>query len=361
MTKKEIGRSIAFILVVCLVLILLCDLFELRNNSNYDKRFTTYRNLNEDTIDAVWIGTSGTDRYWIPAKAYDEYGMTVSLLTSDAMPSWLYINMVEEVYTYQNPELIIVDLRAYAQSNVKAATMEVRARRILDAMDFFSVNRIKTAFTTMEVIHSTFEEEPSFDLSYLLPFIKYHTKWEDDYTFELNLGNKEHAYAGFFMSSSDSVKAVEQEPVVYDLDYYEELDPVAEASLYEFLEYINENDLNVLFVDTPKFKSEQEIGRANTVYKILDEYEADYINFCMTDEEGNFTYIPDLDSKTDFYNEGHVNYYGAEKFTEVFSAYLDENFDLPDRRNDENVDEDWAGIYAKILKKIASWEKKAKE
>lgn len=358
MTKKEFGRSIAFVLVVCLVLILLCDLFEQANYSNFDKRFTTYRNLNEDTIDAVWIGTSGVDRYWIGAKAYEEYGMTVYPLTVDAMPTWLFTNVIEEVYTYQNPELIIIDIRAYGQDNVNAGAMDVRARRILDAMDFFSVNRIKTAFDTMEIIHENFEEEPEFEISYLLPFVKYHSKWEeDDYTISGNLGNKEHAYLGFYMSSALSIDKVPQTPVVYTPDYYEELDPIAEASLYDFLEYIDENDLNVLFVDTPKFKTEQEIGRANTVYKILDEYEADYINFCVTDEEGNFTYIPDFDFESDFYNEGHVNYYGAEKFTDVFAAYLDENYDLPDHRSDESIQEDWDGIYTKIKKAIAKWEK----
>lgn len=356
MTKKEFGRCIAFMLVVCLLLVVLCDLFELGNTSNFDKRFNTYRNLNEDTIDAVMIGTSGMDRYWIGAKAYDEYGMTVYPMTADNMPTWLFINMIEELYTYQNPELIIIDARAYGQSNTKASDMEVRARRVLDAMDFLSVNRIKTAFTTMEVIHSTFEEEPSFELSYLLPYIKYHTKWEEDYSISSNLGSKEHVYAGFYMSSSLSIQVKKQETVVYDSDYFEDLDPLTEESLYELLEYIEENNLNVLFVDTPQFKSEKEIGRSNTLYKILDEYGMDYINYCETDEDGNFLYDLNLNRETDFYNAGHVNYYGAEKFTEVFAAYLDENYDLPDRRNDESVQEYWEGVYAKLQKKIASWE-----
>ena len=63
-----------------------------------------------------------------------------------------------------------------------------------------------------------------------------------------------------------------------------------------------------------------------------------------------------MDLNTDFYNEGHTNYYGAQKFTKVFSEYLVENYDLKDRRNDENVKEHWDGVHDKLLAKIAELE-----
>ena len=364
MTKKEIGRAVAFALVVCLMLVLLCDLFELENSSNYDKRFYTYRNFNDDTIDAVWIGTSGADRYWIPSKAYEEYGMTVYPLVSDAMPTWLLVNMIEEAYTYQNPELIIIDTRAFGQTNPRARRMENRSRRVLDAMQYLSPNWFKATFKTTTTIHKAFNNKQVLDASYLLPFIKYHSKWEeDDYTLESNLGGKIHSYAGFFMNSQLSVQQAETAPVPvrYNANVYIDLDPVSEESLYELLEYITANNINVLFVDTPQYKTLLEMGRANTVYRILDEYDIDYINLCQTDKEGNFYLNADLDPATDFYDEGHVNYYGAEKFTAMFAAYLDENYDLPDRRDDESVKEYWDGIYKKTKRAIARWENDATE
>lgn len=357
MTKKEIGRCIAFALVLCVVLLLLCDLFELENTRNIDMRFTTYRNLNEDTVDAVWIGTSGVDRYWVAPKAYEEYGITLYTLASDAMPTWLFINTIEEAYAYQNPELILVDLRAYGQNNSSAKTMGVRARRLLDSMELLSVNRIKTALTTAQTIHESFEEESPYGLSYLVPFIKYHTMWaEEDYRISSNLGNREHSYLGFYMNATLSVQKGKSKNVVYDADYYEELDPVAEKSLYDLIEYAKTNNIELLFVDTPQFKNEKEMGRANTVIRILEEEGMNYINYCQTDEAGNFVNGLTLDPKGDFYNDGHVNYYGADKFTATLAAYLDEHYDLPDRRNDAAVQEQWDGIYSKIKKQIKKWE-----
>ena len=41
-----------------------------------------------------------------------------------------------------------------------------------------------------------------------------------------------------------------------------------------------------------------------------------------------------LDWKTDFYNDHHVNYLGAEKYTDFFANYLASHYSLPDRRGD---------------------------
>lgn len=357
MTKKDIVRVVVFVAVFCLMVVALCDLFELGNNSNYDKRFTTLRSFADDTIDAVYIGTSGADRYWIAAKAYEEYGMTVYPLSSDAMPTWLFTNVIDEVYTYQDPELILIDLRAYGQSNEKKTVMDARARRVLDAMSPFSINYVKTAFKTMASIHSVFEDQSKWDLSYLLSFIKYHSKWADeDFSFEKGFGNKEHNYAGFFVNKTLSMQAEPQKAVVYDPHVIEPLDPLTESSLYELLEYIEKKDLNVLFVDTPQFKNETEMGRANAVYKILDEHGVEYIHFFTEGMDGAFTI--EFDWKKDFYDEGHVNYYGAEKFTDAFAAYLDEHYDFPDRRNDPGAAAYWDGKYQNIVEKMADYEKR---
>ena len=169
MTKKELIRMIAFGLAVCLLLGFLCDLFENENNRNYDKRMFSYRRFHENTIDAVYIGTSGVDRYWIGAKAFEDYGMTVYPLSTDGMPSWLYVDMMEYALTYQNPEIILLDIRAFCQDNVltgmSTKTMDIKAHRFLNAVPWYSMLRLKAAFKTMELIHRVDETEPRFNIS----------------------------------------------------------------------------------------------------------------------------------------------------------------------------------------------------
>lgn len=356
MTKKQVGRMIAFALAVCLLLILLCEVFELSDNSYIPSRFKTFYSLEENTLDAVFIGTSGVDRYWVSAKAYEEYGMTVYPLASNGIPAWLYINVIEEVYKTQNPELIILDMRAYGQTP-SAKSMESRARNVLDAMDFFSINRVKAAFKTMEVLQEKNDEESGFDLSFLLSFIKYHAKWADeDFSLYDNVCNVECPYMGFFMYKTLSVKTKKNKATVYDNDYYKDMDSFSEDALYELLDYAEEKNINLLFVDTPRMADKDNMGRSNTAYRILEERGFPYINYSQTDETGNFTHIANLDHNHDFYNNNHVNYYGAEKFTATFSSYLNENYDFEDHRSDEAVKVQWDGVYSTIQKKIKKWE-----
>ena len=360
MTKKELIRSIIFIIITGCMFIVLCDLFEQENYNNYDQRLYTYREFPEDTIDGVYIGTSGVDRYWIAAKAYEEYGMTVYPLSVEHMPVWLFPSMIEEAITYQEPQLILLDVRAFTQT-LDVKELDSRARRIIDGMDFFSLNRVKTAFKTMEMIHKADEEKPAFDISYLLSFVKYHSViLSENYRFEDNIGSKNHEYAGFNMNPELTVWSKTVKPYTYKGELDPTLDPVAEEVLYELLDYIEEKELNVLFVDTPQVRSKVETGRTNTVYKILEDRGFDYLTYYTDDKEVPGGIAFDFDYKKDFYGEGHVNYYGAEKFTAAMAKYLDENYDFPDRREDEAAKEYWDGVYDKIKDTIKEYEENEK-
>ena len=362
MTKKQIVCCIGFILSACVVLYLLCDLFELKNTNQSDKRFNSYRSLNDDTVDAVVIGTSGIDRYWIASKAYDEYGMTVYPLASNGQAVWLYDCVLEEAYAYQEPKLLIVDMRAFGQENTDEVKVDVRARTVLDSLTPLSANRIRAGFKTMKLFHDNFEDKPRFDISYLLSVVKYHEEWKDEeYSITQNLFGRKHDYLGFYINKKLSIRQRPQEIVVYDPEYREPLDPISEQAFYDLLDYVKTKDAEVLFVLTPKFSTTTEMGRMNTLVDMLEKEGQDYVNYCETDESGNFLYDLQLNPETDFYNKEHTNYYGAEKFTRVFSAYLDENYDLPDRREDSAVKEQWDGVYKKVQKRIRRIEKNAEE
>lgn len=346
MTKKQVIRCIAFVLVVCAALLVLCDLFEQENGGNTDRCFNTYRALGKDTVDAVFIGTSGVACYWVSPLAYEEFGMTVYPLASDALPAWLYTSMIDEVLTYQSPELILLDIRPFTSGAVDREKMDANARFVLDAMDIFSLNRHKTAVKTMKTIHSVYEEAPEFDISYFLSFVKYHGKWTDaQYLVSYNLGQRMHKYGGYRLDPDFSAVVREMTPTEYDPSLVKDLNPLCEQSLYEVLDYIREQDLKVLFVDTPKVLGSK-VGPTNRVFQILEEEGFDYLTYLDIPEDGSFPL--EIDFKTDFFNEGHVNYYGAEKYTHALAVYLKEHYDLPDRRNDPRVQADWDGLYAKI-------------
>lgn len=355
MTKKQFIRSIAFFLAVGILVLSLCDLFELENTSNFNKRYETYRDFPDDTVEAVLLGTSGIDRYWVPSQAYEEHGITVYPLSVDAFPAWLYKYAIEEALDYQDIQLFILDIRPFTQANTSINTMDVRARRFLDALPPFSMNRIQACFKTMEIRDEVDSSASRLDLSYLFPIIKFHGKWsDDDYLIGNNWSALPHEYLGYHILQKATVRPSPQRNRGYRADYFYDLDPYSKETLYELIDYIKENELNVLFIDTPQVRFGKESGRSNTIYKILEEEGMDYLHFYDENSENTFTI--DLDLKTDFYNPGHLNFYGATKFTSIFADYLIENYGLEDKRNQKHVKEHWDGVHDRLLEKIAELE-----
>lgn len=356
MTKKQFLRTVAFALVFCAVLVLLCDAFE-QDEYPFPEKFYTYRNFEEGTVDAVYIGTSGVDRYFNAAKAYEEYGMVVYPLTSDAMPVWLYPLVLEEVLNRQTPELIIIDPRPFAQDH-DTKSVEVGAQRVLGAMPFFSLTRLKMVLKTMEINHLVDETQPRYEISFLLPFVKFHTEWEmENYSLVDSLRRNEHPYGSFYMNSVQSVRALERVEKPLDESYAEALNPISEQAMYELLDMLREIDIPVLFLDTPQVTNNTEDGKLYTALCILEEEGFDCLSYNLPGVAKEMGL--DLDYSKDFYNGGHVNFYGSEKTTASIAAYLDANYDLPDRRNDPAVQAYWDGIYDRILATIDYYEELA--
>ncbi len=357
MVKKQIVHVVAFLLVLCVVLYTLCDLFESTNVLNRDQLLPFYKSLPENTVDAVIIGTSGIDHYWMPSKAYEDNGMVMCSFAAGSNPSWLYKNIVDEMLINQNPKLVIIDIRGFTQTNKSAGIMDVRARYVLDSMPMFSANYIKTAFNAMEWINKKDESRAKFDISLLVPFVKYHSKWQnDDFLFEENFGNKVHQFGGYYTTLDYTTKIKPQKVKKYNPKADAKLDSVSEAALYDIIAYLKENDINALFVDTPKFPTKVDAGRSNRVYKILEEEGMDYIHFYSENSKNGFT-IDTLEPETDFHDPSHVNFYGAVKFTEYFAEYLDNKYDFPDRRTDEKASEHWNGIHDRLCNQIKQYEK----
>ena len=164
----------------------------------------------------------------------------------------------------------------------------------------------------------------------------------------------EYAYSelGFYMGPARTIVTTKDfEDKTAETETRGALHPVAEESLNEFLDYLDTKDYEVLFINTPQGRSEEEMSTNNTIADIVSERGYKYL-IC---EIGD-----DYDKEKDFYNDGHVNYYGALKFTDYFCEYLLENYDLKDRRNDENC-KYWEGHMDKIIDAVAMWEETAAE
>ena len=385
----QIAKIVIFLGIFCVMLYFLCDIFEYGNNY-IAQRYKLYKSFEPDTIDAVIIGTSGVDRSWIAAKGFDKFGLAVYPLSVDAMPCWTALDMIKEAYKYQNPRLVILDMRMFViyDPSTKVSLSKTRARRVIDTLDFFSPNRLSAINKTQKTINEADPEESRFDPSYFFSFMQYHSKWADEgFKPFKEIGSKPSKYLGFYMTSS-SIKEKKLKESEWT-DERLELTDIAAESLDEILDYCNKNNIELLFLDSPHYMSENEVKRTNALCDILDSKGIRHVSYTgpewyfdengfydviTEDENGKFvvdhngiilrysdrekavTYLTKhtFNRKIHFYDSSHLNFEGAAIFTRLFGDYLVNNYDLPDHSEDPKYEE-WENVYKAIKKKIKKY------
>ncbi len=351
MNKKQVFRMIAFLLVVVVLIAGLTTLvLQQPDFAQTQDRYDDFKKFEKNTVDVIFTGTSGIDRYYISAKGFEDYGVTAYPLTSDAQSAWLSVNMLEEAKRTQDFKLAVIDMRPFTTKyNKKIQSIEAGVRYVTDTNCLSLKNRLNAIGKSLPKLQTLAPDHEFDKKSFYLPLIQHHSAWENMQEFI-----DEYAYAdlGFYMSPTRTVVTTEAfEDKTGQVDTRQPLHPVAEESLNELLDYLDTQDFEVLFLNTPQGRSEEEMALNNSLCDILSERGYKYLMCEITD---------DYDMEKDFYNSGHVNFYGAEKFTDYFAQYLKDNYELTDRRNDENC-EYWTGHYDSIKDTVAAWEKEAKE
>lgn len=335
-TKKQkwqiAAKITAFVLVIALVVCVLNDIFNYPNSTLYVKRYHTYNTLEENTVDAVYIGSSVVDRSWCSTEAYSKYGMTVYPYSSDAVPCVLSKYMMKEAEKTQNPKLWIFDIRNFTTD----PTADGQAEKVRRVTDLWPLSKNKIEALNSAFVYLKQNEEFKNDSSWYIPLVKYHGRWDykDENVIKLSeadFTNGKDKYMGAYASKTNSGMATPyKQPETSN-----EKTPIpenCETVLRDLLDYLKQTNKNVLFVCSPNSSNSGVLKEYNYIFSVIEEYGFDYLNF---NTEEMYKKI-DLDFESDFYDTIHLNIKGALKYTEYFSNYLNENYNLPDRRNDKN-------------------------
>lgn len=117
----------------------------------------------------------------------------------------------------------------------------------------------------------------------------------------------------------------------------EELADYNRDALVEFLDITKQNGINVVLYKAPTMRTD-DFGRVNEVFAIAKDY--DNVVLCQDTRCDMLEMGLELE---DFYDDGHLNKRGGEKFTYYFGNLLSAELDLPI---------DWDRVYAYKGEKI---------
>ena len=343
------------ILKVALFLVLAAAVFLYSNlafsyaGTKQDKgAYNTFDELQKGTVDVAFIGTSATSRYFIPGQAYVEDGLASYVIAPPQTPAIFYDNIMDLIEQTQSPKVFVVELR-----NVLGgydAVNEVAVRKTTDSIKLTKSQRyamIDEALATMRK-HAKKGTYDDSRIDYYLPVVKYHSRAFSDskkeqITLDDLLLKPVYNVTQGYQASGPVLDQASQKPGSYQSSAAELPSDIKEI-MDGLLDYCDKLDAQVLFTFSPYSMSEDESLLSNAVSAYVQERGYDCLN-CNNDET---VAEIGLDWDKDFYNNHHVNYVGAQKYTSYLSKYLMKRYDLEDHSGDAAYS-DWESGYQNFL------------
>ena len=300
----------------------------------------------ENSVDAVYIGSSSVQKFWEAPLAWNQYGMTVLPFASSSQPLEAAEYLIREARKTQPDALYIV--------NINGVYEEITAAHIHHIVDFMPYSTIKR-----QIIEHLSEEagiSKEERAEFYFPFLRYHSSW----TNILNSGTRTSIFQNltlnrlkvacvypYFLRGSKDVSLRQD----IENTYTEETDTLPSSvakALENLMVYCDAEQINILFVASPAAKSETFSSQLRTIQMMVLSCGFPVLNMMeYTDEIG-------LDTTTDYYDEDHTNIHGAVKTTAYLAKYLDQYYDFPDRREDPEY-QDWDAAYEKYVRVISPW------
>ena len=316
---KNVIKSIIFIAIF--VFLLQSLTYMLRTNGTIKEIFVGFYAEQKDTIDVIMIGSSSVYPYYAAPQMWGEYGIAAYPLSSNVQRPKTAIYMVKEALKTQTPELFIFEMRMFIFEDGSMQNNMAFSRGATDNLKY-SWNRIQ--------LINTLVPDVSERLTFYFDIFKYHSNWRtiilpDQYT--ALFYERLHPLKGY--ATNDKVLPGE------GMDYSMVMDEMPipaeqEEILYRLLDYLQNNNLNALFIVSPTTLDEEKQMQFNYIGNIVGSYGYNYVNL------NNYYEEIGIDFTTDFYDGGgHTNALGAEKCTAFLGQYLAENYEFKDKRGED--------------------------
>lgn len=285
------------------------------------KRVTTFYKQPKNSIDVIFIGASSFHHGISPLAIWEEEGIvSYSRATSVQAPAVSYYYLMETM-KYQHPKVVVLDgVSLFRYYDVDED--EGWLRQAIDPMRF-SIEKIRLI---LEIVAKS--NIQTID-SYLFPFLRYHSRWNDlrtaDFDF-MQIDTYDH-FKGMVVDIRINPREMPENYMVEE----GEAAQFDEDALFYFeriIELCKKNNIDVLFLTLPRLQ--WNYSKHLGVEQLAKKHGLNYVDYSSP---VYFEKIG-LDLSRDFYDDNHLNVYGAQKLSKDLSSFLKETYTLPDRRND---------------------------
>ena len=320
--KKNIIRFAVFMVIVLALVAACTGILGFADSENTGEVLEDFYDLEENTVDCIYIGSSVVQRGSVTPIAWRDHGIASYSFATGTQPFVLIRYIMEEAQKTQDPKLFVVELKSICK--YPDDIVDVSVRRVVDNMKP-SMTRYRAIRAVTEYAKGGKNNIDTTGLSYYFPLLKYHSRWNPAKQPE-KIETIDY-YNGYAMDY-DVCFGVQEIQTLNRMDYYEPIDKKNEEVLIDLLDYCDSLDADVMFMMSPYGATEKGIGRMNYARSIVEERGYECLNFLPEDARERVG----LDNRSCYYNQEHLNYYGAVKFTEYMSNHIAGKYDVEDRR-----------------------------
>ncbi len=313
--KRNIVKSICFILILGLLLSKFVDIFKFKYGDGiYD--FEEFYTEKENSIDVICFGSSHVFENINPSIFWDEYGITVYDLCGSMQPIWNTYYYMKEALKTQKPKIMVVDVFGVLQTDEY-----VDHSRIIK--NNYGLNFSKDKIASIKV---SSPKESWVD--YILEYPTYHTRYteisREDFTGFLGNRAIYQNWKGFVLN--DQTVSYNR-PIDFYTNEIGNLTSKVELYLQKIMDLSKEVKIPLLLIKSPyPVISLEDQKKYNRVSQIAKNNNIPFLNFNLfVDEIG-------IDFSTDFADDSHLNYKGNPKYTRYLADYLLDNYNLCDHR-----------------------------
>ncbi len=279
----------------------------------------------ENTIETVFLGSSVMVNGITPMELYENYGICAYNLGTEQQPVMVSYYWLQEAYRLHSKSLktVVIDSSMLVRDADKSFY-----RKAISPMRFSSVK-----YEAVKAYSSNINER----LTYLIPFLEYHSRWNDLGKNDFTKGKSEvckytrgynlSTYTLLDENKYDELKVPDH--YIKDIVSKQKLDEEALDYFEKMIDFCEINNIRLVVIKTPRFAWSD--ASHNSVKEIACQHGLDFIDF---------NYVPYADEiafnyATDSADGDHMNYQGAAKLTDWMGKYLVESCKATDVRGDE--------------------------
>ncbi len=322
--KKKILVYIVTICSVIITLVLLQRLFMPKYMSSIHEGNLIeeyYKDVKEH--DVIFIGDCEVFSNVSPITLWEQYGIPSYIRGSAQQLIWQSYYLLEETLRFEKPKVVVFNVLAMKYDEPQK---EAYNRLTLDGM--------KLSWSKLRAIKASMMEDEAY-ITYLFPILRYHSRWN-----ELTSEDVRYLFQKETLSHNGFLMRVDTKPVTVIPKGKKLPDYQFGKNSYDYLNRMTKlckkNGIELVLMKSPSVYPYWYEEWDEQIESYARENNLTYINFLkLTDEIG-------IDYDMDTYDGGlHMNLSGAEKFTSYLGQLLQEKFQLPDRRKDEELVKLW--------------------